>query len=159
MSGPSQATQLVDLALAARAHFFRSPEGDAYAGFPVSEHYETWPVRSRGFRLWLTAQFYALTKKTPNAQALTDALGALEGRAWFEGSCEPVFMRLAERDGVLYLDLGDSAWRTVAITPSGWEMRDAVPVRFRRTRGMLPLPAPERGGRLDGLRDFLNVDD
>src|SRR5207253_279153 len=35
----------------------------------------------------------------------------------------------------------------------------AAPVRFRRTRGMLPLPIPEPGGRLDTLRDFVNADD
>ena len=31
------------------------------------------------------------------------------------------------------------------------------PVKFRRTRGMLPLPTPVRCGSLNGLRRFLNV--
>ena len=36
---------------------------------------------------------------------------------------------------------------------------DAPPVRFRRARGMLPLPAPVPGGRLDALRELINVRD
>jgi len=35
---------------------------------------------------------------------------------------------------------------------------DRPPPRFHRTRGAQPLPIPERGGGLDELRRFLNVD-
>jgi hypothetical protein len=35
---------------------------------------------------------------------------------------------------------------------------DRPPPKFHRTRGSRPLPAPERGGSLDELRRFLNVD-
>src|SRR5439155_24960184 len=71
----------------------------------------------------------------------------------------PVFLRLAEQEGVIYLDLCDSAWRIVAISAQGWRViasRDA-PVRFRRTKGMLPLPEPQKGGSVLTLRQFLNV--
>lgn len=32
-------------------------------------------------------------------------------------------------------------------------------MRFRRTKSMLPLPAPERGGSLDLLRRLVNIDE
>jgi hypothetical protein len=49
--------------------------------------------------------------------------------------------------------------RVIEITREGWSIVNAPPVKFTRTRGMLPLPAPTRGGSLDELRPFLNVAD
>jgi hypothetical protein len=45
------------------------------------------------------------------------------------------------------------------IRPEGWEITDAAnsPVRFRRTKGMLALPAPVGGGDLGELRQFFNL--
>jgi hypothetical protein len=47
----------------------------------------------------------------------------------------------------------------VAITVQGWHViaGSEAPVRFRRTKGMLPLPEPQRGGRVATLRTYLNV--
>src|SRR5207249_10940173 len=59
--------------------------------------------------------------------------------------------------GSLYLDLCDDEWRAVGIKPSGWRVVAEAPVGFRRARGMLALPTPERGGDITGLRRFLNV--
>ncbi len=38
-------------------------------------------------------------------------------------------------------------------------MIDDSPVKFRRPKGMLPLPRPETGGRIEDLRPFVNVPD
>ena len=40
----------------------------------------------------------------------------------------------------------------------GWRVVDRPPAKFRRTRGAQPLPEPERGGSLEELRPFFNVD-
>lgn len=42
------------------------------------------------------------------------------------------------------------------ITREEWRVVTNPPVRFRRTRGMLPLPAPVPGGSVDELRSFVN---
>jgi hypothetical protein len=47
----------------------------------------------------------------------------------------------------------------VKITPRVWQVLDESPVRFRRSRGVLPLPVLEPGGSVDQLRGFLNVSD
>jgi hypothetical protein len=39
-----------------------------------------------------------------------------------------------------------------------WRIVHRPSPKFHRTRGSRPLPAPERGGSLDELRRFLNVD-
>jgi hypothetical protein len=61
--------------------------------------------------------------------------------------------------GDLYIDLCDQNWQAIRITGAGWQVVQSPPVRFRRTRGMLPLPFPERGTSIDTLRPFLNVTD
>ena len=33
--------------------------------------------------------------------------------------------------------------------PNGWRVVDTLPVKFRRAKGMLPLPVPATGGSLD----------
>jgi hypothetical protein len=66
---------------------------------------------------------------------------------------------VAAHEARLYLDLADADWSAVEIGPDGWHVipSTASPVRFRRARGMLPLPTPEPGGNIDELRPFANV--
>ena len=65
--------------------------------------------------------------------------------------------RLAEHDGLIYLDLADEFWRCVEIGPNGWRIAEDPPVRFRRSAGMQPLPFPVRGGSIESLAPFLNL--
>jgi hypothetical protein len=70
-----------------------------------------------------------------------------------------VFTRVASDAGKIYLDLGDAGWNAIEIDARDWRLVNEPPVRFRRAGGMLPLPIPERGGRIEDLRPFLNVKD
>ena len=70
-----------------------------------------------------------------------------------------MFVRVASDAGKVYLDLADDAWRAIEIDAKGWRLVDEPPVRFRRAAGMLPLPIPQRGGKIASLRRFLNVRD
>ena len=60
-------------------------------------------------------------------------------------------------DGALYLDLGNETWDVVKITAQGWRIMKDCPVKFRRHRGMLPLPVPRGGGSIEELRPFVNA--
>jgi hypothetical protein len=91
-------------------------------------------------------------------QAIRSALELFEARALFDGDQSPVNLRVAKHRGRLYLDLCDGAWRAVEIDASGWHVVDRAPAKFHRARGSQSLPEPERGGSLDQLRPFLNVD-
>ncbi|WP_437994732.1 hypothetical protein WMF26_24995 [Sorangium sp. So ce185] len=146
------------LELAAGAELFRSPDGVAFATLKINGHRETWRLESRGFSDWLKREFYRRHQSVPGAQTLRDALAMFEARARYEGAEEPVYLRVAEKNGVVYLDLGDKDWRAAEITPRGWSVVAEPPVKFRRTRGMQALPEPVRGGRIDDLRRFVNVD-
>jgi hypothetical protein len=153
----SQAQMLI--AIADSAEVFRVTDGDrAYATVDVTGHHETWPVRSRGFREWLVRNFYEIQRKPPNQQAQVDALGAIEARARFGGRAHPVAVRVAELEGAIYLDLANKKWEAVQVTPDRWQIVQNPLVKFRRPRGMLPLPRPEIGGSLAELRPFVNVE-
>ncbi|MGD0397574.1 MAG: toprim domain-containing protein [Syntrophobacteraceae bacterium] len=153
----TQAQRLIQLA--ADATLFHTPEDGHYAIIPQNTHKEVWPTRSKGFKNWLVHRFYLDQGKPPGAQALQDALGVLEAHAQFDGEEHPVFVRVGEHGGNIYIDLCNNLWEVVEITASGWRLISGPPVRFRRSRGMLSLPHPVRGGNLEELKSFLNLPD
>jgi len=146
---------LIDLALT--AELFHSPEGIGFADLDITGHRETWPIHSKTFRRWLAQRFFEATKGAPSSEALRSALNVIEAKAIFDAPERVVNVRVAELDGKLYLDLCDEAWRAIEIDASGWQVIHNPPVRFRRSRGMRPLPLPQPGGTIDALRPFLNV--
>ncbi len=153
----TQSTLLVELA--AVTELFHTPDGKAFATIPVGDHPETHALRSRAFRVWLARRFYLEEGKSPGSQAIQSAVDVLEGQALHDGPAIPVYTRLAELDGKIYLDLANESWEVVEIGPEGWHIHAGSPVKFRRTRAMLPLPRPERGGNVAVLFRFLNVSD
>jgi len=155
----SQATLLVQLA--GDLELFHTPEGEAYAAIPVNGHREVWPLRVKQVRHLLTRRFYEEHDKAPGTQGLQDALGVLTARALFDGETHPVFVRIAAHEDAIYLDLGNAAWEVVRVDATGWDVIAATdcPVRFRRPKGALPLPTPERGGTLALLRPYVNAAD
>src|SRR5262249_26977881 len=116
-----------------------------------------WPLRSIGFKRWLARLFYNSCGKAPGGQAVADAVNVLEGQAQFEAPEFPVHVRLAEHQGRIYLDLADASWSAVEVGPDGWRVVAPPPVKFRRPRGLAPLPVPEPGGRVEALRPFVNL--
>jgi len=154
---PPQRDDLI--ALADDAELFHDAQGIPYATFAVGSHRETHRLTSRGFKEWLAHRYYREHGGSANTQAVQDACTALAGRARYDGEEHPVFVRLAEHDDAIYLDLCDAAWRVVAIDADGWRIVTDAPVRFRRTKGMLALPTPVDGETLMTLRRFFNLPD
>ena len=153
--GPKQADILIDLS--ADIDLFHDATGTGYADLEIGGHRETWPLRSKGFKRWLARRFFEETDSAPNSEALHSALNVIEARAHFDAPQQEVFIRVAGRDGKLYLDLADDTWRVVEVDRGGWRLVDRPPVRFRRAAGMQPLPPPEASGSIELLRPFLNV--
>lgn len=154
----TQAQALIRMALS-ECELFKTPEGIGYASVNVNGHRENWPIRSRDFHRWLVRLYYERYDKPPGAQARQDAVETLDAKAQFNKPCNPVYTRLAEHDGSIYLDLADTDWRAVKISPAGWRVVSSPPARFRRARGMLPLAKPSKGGSIEDLRPFVNVAD
>ena len=141
------------------AALFHSSDGETWADIRIGGHRETWAIRSRGFRRWLILLFRkvkALT--TPGRDAVSQAIETLDAMATIEGDEREVHVRVAEHSGIIYLDLCDKQWRAIEISAGGgWRIVNEPPVRFRRSPAMLPLPEPEKGGDINLLRKYLNV--
>jgi hypothetical protein len=152
---PKAADILIELS--DKAQLFHSPDGTGYATIPVGDHVENWAIRSKGFRRWLAREFFAQTSSAPNSDALQAALNVIEARAAFDGVEQNVYVRVGSQGGRIYLDLADTQWRAIEISPDGWQIISNPPVRFRRSSGMLPLPEPVHGGSIEELRPFLNI--
>jgi phage/plasmid primase-like uncharacterized protein len=136
---------------------FHTEDKTAYATIAVDGHHETYPVGSTDFRDWLVHKFYKLKKSSPSSEAMASARMSVSARARFEGKRRNVYLRVAELDGKLYVDLCDDKWRCIEVSTAGWRICPEPPVRFRRKAGMLPLPVPTIGGSVDLLRPFLNL--
>jgi hypothetical protein len=152
---PTQADILIDLVQTAQ--LFHTPDSTGYADVEVNGHRETWAIRSKGFRRWLVRSYLEATQGAPNSEAMQSALNVFEARAQFNAPERDVHIRVGEFEGKLYLDLTDEAWQAVELDETGWRVVSNPPVRFRRTAGMQALPEPTKGGSIETLRSFLNV--
>ena len=156
----SQATTLVELVtLADGVTLWHTPDGDGYATIQAGEHSENWPIRSRRFRQWACKLYLEVHDKVPGGQGVQDAVTTLEGIAVHRGAEHRIYVRLAEHYGVLYLDLCNAEWEAVEVKTGWWEVVQNPPIKFRRARGMLPLPVPTTRGDINDLRQFVNVHD
>jgi hypothetical protein len=154
----SAATKIVEMAIAVGVKFLHTPDAIAYGIVPMTNHSELLRLRSVPFASWLKRSYYHATSgKTAGAQAVADAVGTLEGVALHDCPVEKVHLRVAEKDGRLYIDLADPLWRAVEVDAAGWRVVNNAPVRFRRHKGMVSLPEPKSGGSIDHLHPFLNV--
>lgn len=154
---PRQSDQLLDFL--PEMELWHSPNREAFATIKVRGYFENWPVRSRDFREWLSGRCFTATGAAPASQATEDALRVIEGRAKHDGPEHPVFLRIGEHGGAVFIDLADAQWRVVRVTRGGWRVIDQPPIKFTRSPAMRPLPVPEPGGMIEELRSLVNVRD
>jgi hypothetical protein len=153
---------------------FHTPDDVAYADLIVNGHRETWQVRSKQFRhsylRYLQRQFdrlvsedqpmMAMAVKASMAKAqVNHAIDDFERRAIVSTITRDVHVRIAGHNDEIFIDPCNSDWSVIRITAAGWSIVESPPVRFERTSGMLALPFPERGGKVEALRPLLNTTD
>ena len=155
----SQATVLVSLAESVGLELFHSPgaDPDGFGVVPIDDHHETWRLKSKAFGYWLQSIYWNECNDAANSQAIHEAISVLNAKALHNEPEKPVFVRMAELDGAVWIDLANTKWQAVRIDVHGWQVVDSPPTGFVRPRGMLPLATPEHGGTVDDLRSFVNV--
>jgi hypothetical protein len=158
----SHAQILIRLALAAGIELFHDEDQQVYARLKVKKHLECFPTKSRQFRMWMHHLFYRETGRAPSSEGYKGARGVLEAMGMFDGSENKTFLRVAEHDGSIFLDLANSQWEAVQITPHGWEVVRGHDARIIRFKGMRPIARPvqpsDTGEAIRLLRNHINVD-
>lgn len=149
---------MLQLLRSAGARPFRTASGEAFIAFRRGNHRETWSLRDPYARSWLMTLYFDSYGALARPDAVRDALAQLNALAMIQEKPTPVGLRVAEHTGSIFIDLGDSTWAAIKISPDGWQEVAEPPVMFRRASGMLPLPSPQRGGTVDLLRPFINLE-
>lgn len=159
--GTSTRTQLVNLAAANGFELFHSPDGHPFASFTNAGHRETLSLTSSGFTDHLAREYYRAKKKVVSGSDLKDAIRVLSASAKHAGPEHRVHVRLARVDNVIWLDLGRPDWGAIRVGPGGWKYVAIPEPKFRRPRGLLALPMPERGTESlsDTFKRLLNIPD
>jgi hypothetical protein len=149
---------MVRLANETGASFWHNPDQETYITYPVDNHEENHPIRSKVVKLWLGSLLRMSIGKTPGSQSLQDAMTSLEGMA-MDGREYETYIRVGpyEKDNKVYVDLGDNTWRAVEVSGEGWMIIDKPPIKFKRTKSTRPLPEPTKGGNWDDLRSIINA--
>jgi hypothetical protein len=133
------------LNVATAAQLFHASDGTGFADLIIGGHRETWPLRGKRFQGWLRQRYYERTWDAPSPVALNAALNALEAQAQFDGPQHKVSVRLAEHDGLIYLDLADEFWRCIEIGPRMADRRGPPgQVSPQRRHAATPTPAAGR---------------
>ena len=156
-TGNSSATKLIALVEEQGINLYYSDQGVAFAQLP-DVPVGLLKLEGREFKDWLRSAFYGRYGKSVNDQIIGEAISLLGCRARY-GSPERirVNVRVAGRKDKIWIDLGTSGGEIVEIDAEGWRIVRHSPAHFWRPRQMVPMPLPERGGRLGDLRRFVNV--
>ena len=122
----------------------------------------------KSLRALLARTYFNKFRKVAPQQAIADAMMVLDGHAQNSDEVE-LYIRVAGQAGLagneygqsqvgeIWLDLGDSTGRAIHIVAGGWEMKERIPVVFKRTALMGSLPEPAEKGSLEELWAWLNV--
>jgi len=112
-------------------------------------------VRSSSFKQNLCRELWEREGKSANSDSLNQALNTLEGKALYDGKCNPLHNRVAELDGSFYYDLG--AGHVVKINKRGWQITNQTRPLFKSYSHQQKQVMPVAGGNIQNLFKYLNI--
>jgi hypothetical protein len=163
----SQAQKAVALALNHR-FWTNTSDGTPHASVQVGLHWEHYRIGSSDFEAWVRAEYCARHFQKINDQkvpmpisdhALHEGIATMKALALTSGNSATSALRIARREGEVWLDLVSRDWELVKVTAKGWKLFPAgsPDVALVRMKGMYELPEPKQGGDIRELRELLNV--
>lgn len=148
--GATRSHQVVDC--------FHTPERETFCSIRVNGRYEVLPIKSKAFEYFLREQYFATYRQAMPKAVLKESLLMADCRALFSGLTRKVYRRIANESGRIHIDLNSTNGDIVMIDKQGWRVSQYTDVPFVRSSNMRRMPHPERGGGIDVLREFLNLD-
>lgn len=134
-----QAAVLIDIG---HCHvLFHDRGGDAYAKVDIGTRTAVMAVGGTEYRDVLAREYYALTEKGANRNAIGDAISTLSAVAKYSRGGDAVYLRVADADSGIEIDMGDDTGDAAIVTKDGWTIGKPT-VNFRRSGKPMPLPRP-----------------
>ena len=99
--------------------FFHDSQGEAFAKISLNNHMEIWNLTSMGFRDWISHQLWSQHREGLSNASLDSALTTLRGIATFDSPTEEVYLRVAQMNNELYIDLCNEDWKVIKVDSSG----------------------------------------
>jgi hypothetical protein len=149
------------------AELWRSPLGDGYATFKREGHTEHHAVAGREFKDWLADKYGEdhqieidgeLVPDYPKQAHQNEAQFKIQAHARRGEEKQPKH-RVTVHDGDLWIDLGRPDWLGVRVNAEGWRIAPQLVPPLVRGKGTRALPLPQGDGRIDDLREFVNLTD
>jgi len=153
------ATVLVKLSEAAIEYFIAEGSRLVYADFEFNGHIETSLIQGEMYAHWLRMAYFDATGQSPNREAFKNAISTIEARAFKRGVFHKVYVRIAHHDDKIYIDRNSEDRDVIEVDVKGYRVLDRSPVKFIRSPDRGVLPIPQSGGRIEGLKKFLNLYD
>jgi hypothetical protein len=134
-----------------------TPGGKVMVRLPKGENVA---LRSSQTQQVLRRCYRHATGKPATERQLALALDEIEGEAHLFAPKHEPKIRVAGHGEELFVDLANEDGEVVRISSEGWTItKDKVPVFFVRSPAARSLPQPTRGGSLDDLKPYVNVDE
>ena len=137
--------------------FFHDSHGEVFAKIALNNHMEIWNLTSMGFRDWISHQLWSQHREGLSNASLDSALTTLRGIATFDSPTEEVYLRVAQMNNELYIDLCNEDWQVIKVDSSGWSLIHKSPVSFIRSKNMRALKIPISNGDINLLKKHINI--
>ncbi|MEO1945614.1 MAG: hypothetical protein ABGY11_15030, partial [Candidatus Thioglobus sp.] len=121
---------------------FHNKNKECFAKINIDGHTEIWDITSTGFGDWIRGEYFRITNKGIPDKKLNEITPTLTALAVHKGYEQEVFMRVAQVNNKIYIDLCDKDWGVIEITKNKWGVISESPVAFVRNNCMLPMQKP-----------------
>src|SRR5665213_676308 len=112
-------------------------------------------LSTREFKHWISAYCYKEFGSPPSTITTGNIVQALCGSAVYQNEMIQLNVRFVLNNGVYWYDLGKDAIR---VDKHGWTIEKHPPILFKRYSHQMPQVVPVKGGSLDKLGRFVNID-
>ncbi len=127
-----------------KADLFHDEFKEGFAILQMEDYRKTVKLNSKDFRNWLIMQYLDLTGRSPNTDAISQAINTLNAITIYEGKKNNLYLRVAKWCDLFWYDLADDKWQAVKLSPYGWLVSDRPPAIFRRYANTESQVTPEK---------------
>lgn len=139
------------------ANLFHDKKQTAFAVVQTDRRAAVLRLNSQGMKFWVARTVRDTLGHSVGQTSINEALVTLGGIAIYDRQEREVFLRTAQINSTIYVDIGDATGECIEVTGDGWRIVPAAPVMFFRPDAMRPIPRPATGGSLDDFRAFFNM--